>query len=377
MTYAAKLFIFAPILFSIIGCSSGGSAQTGKRPPLAFPIEVETVSSRQADLVVHAVGSVEAFEIVPVTARVGGTVQSVKFREGESVRAGESLVDIELERYELALKSAEAAYDKSKANLREIEAGLARRVDIQGNNPGFVSAEELDSWQTRAQSARADSSQAAANLELARLNYRDARVPAPVSGVIQSRIVRTGQYLQVGATIATMVRRDPLLLKFTVPVQEAASISRGLEVQFTVSGVTDTLRAKVTAVSESADPQTRMVDVTAEVTPESAENLQPGAFAEVTVVLGETKQLPVIPQVSIRPSERGFLAFVVGDSVAHERVLKLGLQTHDGRVEVKEGLNEGEILVVRGAEALSEGSRVRIVSGQSQSQAKTDTVSTN
>ena len=72
---------------------------------------------------------------------------------------------------------------------------------------------------------------------------------------------------------------------------------------------------------------------------------------------------PVIPQTAVRPSERGFLAYVVQDDVAHERVLTLGMRTPDGLVEVRGGLRPGERLVVRGAEALREGAPVRISGG--------------
>ena len=115
-------------------------------------------------------------------------------------------------------------------------------------------------------------------------------------------------------------------------------------------------------MTESADPATRMVSIVAEITDPQQDLLCPGAFAEVTVLLGESLDLPVIPQISIRPSERGFLAFVVVDSVAHERILTLGLQSSDGNVEVRDGLRGGETIVVRGAEALRDGTPVRIVS---------------
>ncbi len=377
MLYARILFILCVCLqsFFIWGCSSSGNGGDGRRkPPLKFPVEVTTVAGRQSELVIRAVGSVEAFEIVPVTARVAGVVQRIAFKEGDRVKAGEALIEIEPERYELALKSAEAAFEKAKATLREVDAGLTRRTDIQGKNPGFVSAEDLDNWQTRALGARADSAQAAANLDLAKLNYKDSRVPAPVSGLIQARIARTGQYLQVGTVIATMVRRDPLLLKFSVPANEAQALKPGLDAKFTVRDNSDTLHAKITAVAESADPTTRMIAVTAEVVDEAPEDLRPGIFAEVTVLLGESKQLPVIPQVSIRPSEKGFLAFVVDDSVARERVLTLGMQTQDGMVEVMGGVVEGEKLIVRGAEALTDGAAIRIMSGDAKTGTKSDSV---
>ena len=76
--------------------------------------------------------------------------------------------------------------------------------------------------------------------------------------------------------------------------------------------------------------------------------------------VGSTVESPVIPQVAVRPSERGFLAFVVEGDVAHEREVQLGLSTDDGRVEVKSGVKRGEKLVVRGAEAMRDGTTVRV-----------------
>jgi len=89
--------------------------------------------------------------------------------------------------------------------------------------------------------------------------------------------------------------------------------------------------------------------------------LRPGTFAEVQVPSGGA-EAAVIPQTAVRPSERGFLSYVVEDGKAVERVLKLGRRTVDGLVEVVAGLRRGETLVVRGAEALSPGAAVRIAS---------------
>jgi len=357
------LLLTAMLAVAAAGCSKKNSSAAPRRVGIKFPVEVAQVSTREADLVVHAVGSVEAFEIVQVTARVPGVVQSVRFREGEMVKAGAQLVEIEPERYRLAVQSAEAALEKAKASLREVQSGLTRRIDIEGRNPGFVSTEDLENWQTRALSAQADSAQAAANLELARLNSRDAYVPAPVSGVIQSRTVRTGQYLQAGTIVATMVRRDPLLLRFTVPDEDARRLRPGLDVVFTARESDHEYRARISAVTDFADPVTRMVNVTAEVTDPQRQELRPGTFAEVTVRLGEVLRLPAIPQLCIRPSERGFLAYVVEDSVARERVLSLGLRSEDGYVEVRSGIRAGETVVVRGAEALSDGAALRVMRG--------------
>ena len=109
---------------------------------------------------------------------------------------------------------------------------------------------------------------------------------------------------------------------------------------------------------QEADPRDRMVAITARIDDTSRTELRPGAFAEIEVPVGGGGSAPVIPQTAIRPSDRGFLAFVVEDGVARERVLELGLRTAGGEVEVRSGIAVGEQLVVRGAEALRDGAPV-------------------
>ena len=103
-----------------------------------------------------------------------------------------------------------------------------------------------------------------------------------------------------------------------------------------------------------------MVTVTAEVEAADRDRARPGAFAEVTVPVGASREAPVVPQTAVRPSERGFLAFVIQGTLAKERILTLGMRTADGRVEDKEGLVPNELLVIRGAEALRDGAQVVI-----------------
>ncbi len=298
-------------------------------------MEVTTVVTRDVAFTVSAVGSIQAFEIVQVTARVPGVVQRVMFREGEPFKAGQPLVEIEPERYGLAVQSAQAQLEKSRAEQTEAEAGLTRRQELNRKNPDLVKQEDIDSWQTRVSTARAAVAQADAALRTAQLNLEDAHAAAPIAGIIQTREVQTGQYVQPGAVIATLVRRDPLLLKFTVPEEDAMRLRKGMDAVFRVRGGERDYTARISAVAEAAEAVTRMVAITAEVTDPDREVLRPGSFAEVTVNLGERNTLPVIPQTAIRPSDHGFLGFVVKDSTALERVLKLGSRSADGFVEVQ------------------------------------------
>jgi multidrug efflux system membrane fusion protein len=100
--------------------------------------------------------------------------------------------------------------------------------------------------------------------------------------------------------------------------------------------------------------------VTAEVRDTNDGALRPGSFAEITVPVSSEKTSPVIPQTAIRASDKGFIAYVVENDAAIERILALGMRTADGQVEVLSGLKPGEVLVIRGAEALRNGAPVRV-----------------
>jgi multidrug efflux system membrane fusion protein len=285
----------------------------------------------------------------------------VLFTEGQRVKAGQPLVEIEPRRFQLAVQAAAAAHERAQATMAEAQAGVTRREEATRSNPGLIPGEEIATWKTRVQTARAEVASAKAALDRARLDLRDSYVRAPVAGVLQTRTVNTGQYVQPGTVLATLVQRDPLMLRFDVPEAEAISLKPGMKVSFTGGADQPPTSATITLVPTVADATTRMVRVTAKVDG-TADTLRAGSFARVTVDVGSPVQAVVIPQQAIRPSEKGFLAFVVvAGEKAEERVIEIGMRTQDGMVEVKKGLEAGETLVVRGAEALRTGAPVKIV----------------
>ena len=378
----------APGAAGAAGASAAGAppAKSGKagspmnKSGIAYPVEVQPVEVRSLVYTVVAVGSIEAFEKVQVTARVAGVVDRVLFAEGNLAKVGQVLVEIEPERYNLAVEAAQATYAKAQASKADAEAGLKRREGVVSETPGLIPGEEIETWKTKVLVAASEVAQAKAALDQAQLNLRDAYVRAPFSGILQTRTVQTGQYIQVGTVMATLVRRDPLLLRFKVPERDAARIVVGRAANFRIQEVDQEFTSKIDRaanfrirevdqeftskivhVAESADESSRMVDLTAEIKDSANELLRPGSFAEVTVPVSGAREAPVVPQTAVRPSERGFLAFVIENDTAAERVLNLGMRTAEGLVEVTSGLKAGEMLVVRGGEALRNGVLVRII----------------
>jgi len=348
------------LLLTLAACSDGNDSGQQQRQRPAFPVEVETVAGRTVSYVVFASGEVQAFEEVLITSRVAGVIERINFREGDVVTTEDVLVEIEPERFRHTVDGAQAQHQRAEAELRDAEAGLRRREGSSGTGGNIFSPEEVEAWRTRVAVARANAREKAAALDQAQLDLRHATPRAPVAGIVETRDIRTGQYVQPGTVITRVLRRDPLLLRFPVSERDASQMTSGLEARFTVRGGEANHIATIIHVASAADPRSRMVDVVAEIKGEHAKGLTPGAFARVRVQVAERENAPTVPETAIRPSERGFLVFVIEDGVAHMRVIELGMRTPDGRVEVMSGLDPGETLVIRGGEALRDGVGVRI-----------------
>ena len=249
-----------------LGCSKP-DPDALKRPKTAnklqYPVQVAPLEVRQVQYNVMAPGSIDAFQQVQITARVAGAVDRVAFVEGQIVKQGDPLVVIEAERFQVAVDQAKAALAKTVAAHQAAEAELARRQGAVAAHPGLVAGEEIEQYQTAVASTQADSDSSAQLLRTAQLNLRDAFVRAPIAGVIQSRTVQAGQYLQPGAVLATLLQRDPLLVRFPVTESDAPRVKVGMTANVTLRESARTYAANIILVAAAADPTTRLVAVTA------------------------------------------------------------------------------------------------------------------
>lgn len=370
---SAPVVAIAAAIAGLLAATGCGKTDTnhvkGQPRDMRFPVEVAAVATREVRYQVSAVGAVDAFETVRITARVAGVIEKIAFAEGDTVTADQVLVEIDPQRFRIAADSARAVVARTQSAKSSAETSLQRREQLAAKDgAGLISDEDMQTVRAKVGSARADLAQAEAELAQAELNLRDALVHAPLAGVVQTRPVQTGQYVQAGAELGTMLRRDPLLLRFRVPEAEAGRLTPTMAVSFTVTGEVRAWSGVITHVAAAADAQSRLVAVVARVDDAERERLRPGAFAQVSIPIGMPKPAIVVPQTAVRPSEKGFVAFVVeqadGKTVARERVLKLGMRTDDRQVEVRSGLAAGEHLVVTGAEALKADSEVLLETGK-------------
>lgn len=341
------------------GAGKGGRGAFGAG--VAYPVEVITAESKTLPYTISAPGTLDAFERVQVTARVAGAVDKVFFTEGQQVKKGDVLVSIDAERYRVLVDSARASVDKAEASQKDVEAMISRREGATEKTPGLIPGEELETYRTKGLTAKADTAVSKASLRSAQLNLRDSRVRAPMDGIIQTRTIETGQYVQAGYVMATLLRNDPMLLRFSVTPLEAVRIKPDMIAEFKLRETLRTYTAKITLVAGAADEQSHMVAVTAQVIDDGHKFfLRPGSFCDVTLEFEASRKAISIPRAAVRPTDHGFTVYVIEGDVAHERILQLGMNTRDGRVEVRDGLKDGDRIVIRGAEPLSEGSKVRV-----------------
>src|SRR5205814_4363924 len=186
-----------------------------------FAVDVLPTEAKTVDYIVQVPGTIDAFERVQVTARVAGIVDRVAFSEGQNVKKGDTLVLIDSERFQLAVNSAKAALEKAQTAQKDNEAMAARRQGASDQHPGLIPSEESETYKTKSLTAKADTDVAAESLKVAQANLLDSFVRAPIEGTIQTRTVETGQYVNPDYLMATLLRSDPMLLRFQVEPQDA------------------------------------------------------------------------------------------------------------------------------------------------------------
>ncbi len=352
---------FAVVVVAIVlaaGCSkppAGGPPAGARKPRVA----VAPVGRGPVSYEIETVGSFEAEEEVSVAAGVAGIVTKVMFKEGDRVTPETVLCTIDEERYALEEARARAEQARAAADRDMARNAYDRRVPLQ--RIGGLTDDEMAEFKAALDRATADLDRANAALALAAKALKDSSVRPPRAGVINSKNVATGEYAAAGRLIAKLLDVSALYVRFAVPESESARLSKGLKISFTtrIHGEKP-FAAEVFWVSQVADPRSRSVECKARVV-EPPNDLKPGLSGLVRIVLDQRGDALLVPTNAVRPTERGFVAYVIEGNKAKERKLRTGVRTLDDRVEILEGLAEGESLVVEGASVLEDGREVEVV----------------
>lgn len=338
-----------------VSCSGKAPANNVKKGARSLAVRMAPVATRNVVYEVKALGSLEPEELVQIPAEVGGAVKEVRFHAGDRVNPETVLARIDPERYRLEAERAEAAHRRAVADWKRAESDLARREALARES--LVAVEELNRARQETERLAADAAAAKAASDIAVQNRERSAVRAPRAGEINTRSIETGQFVEAGTVLATLVDVRRLRLRFKVSEAESLKVREGGIVDFRVASVGETrFVARVYHVGNLADPATRQVEVLAWV--DNPGPLKAGFFAEVTLATGTTRGATVVAESAVQASERGFVVYVVEEGKAKARDVKIGLRTGDGTVEIVSGLAPGETIVVEGSDRLADGMAV-------------------
>lgn len=304
---------------------------------------------------VEAVGSTRANESVMITAKQTGNVTGITFEEGQRVRTGQVLIELDSLERKADLDQSRADMDQSRAQRDEIRQRLDRAKQLKSTgNVTDARLDELES-QLRAAEGRLRSSEAKIRAVNSRLD--DVRITAPFDGRVGMRQISMGALVTPGSVITTLDDVAKIKLDFSVPEIALSALKPGLGIVARSSAFPNRIfEGQVTVVDTRIDPATRSVRVNA-VFDNADESLKPGLFLSVELQIARREKAVLVPEEALVGEGTRQYVFVVRDEKAERREVKLG-QRLQGEVEVASGLAAGELVIVRGIQKVRHNQQV-------------------
>jgi RND family efflux transporter MFP subunit len=370
------------VLAAAVTAACGGSAppaQAADAPAAGTPnrpvdVVVHDVDERDIALTIQATGAFAADEVSDVASETAGLVAATPVDVGDRVAAGAVLARLStadarlrLEQARAGLLQAEAAaaqarerHNLARANAARYDA-LVKTGDVSQTLRDQV-ASEAETTRQAVATAEASIADAKSRVALAEKAVGDTTIRAPFAGYITARPVAVGEYVTPAATVATVMKLDPIRLRLQVPELEAGRLRVGQLVTAVVEALDDRrFDGRITAINPALDTATRATIVEAVIAnPGGA--LRAGMFATAQVALGETERGMFVPRAAVveDPNTNSFRVFTIDGATARLRVVQPGPPDGDD-VRVVTGIEPGARVVVAGLEHLFDGAAVRPV----------------
>lgn len=352
-----EVLTLLPLLALTQACGSGEGAQAATQPgggrggsieSRVIPVEARPVENGRISRSVTVSGNVEPIRTVEVNAQLAGALESVNVEEGSVVREGAVLAMLDDREIAAQLASAEASHELAKATFDRAERLRDRQVIT-------LAEYERD---------RAALASAVAQLEQLRTRIGYATVTSPISGVITEKLVEAGHAVGNQTRLFTIADVSTLVVRVRVSELDVVQIRQGDRADVVLDAFPgQVLEGRVRRIFPSADPASRLVPVEVALSGAHAGTARPGFLARIAFALGSKENVRLVPASAIVNDGSGNTAvFVVENDVAARRLVRTGV-TSDGRVEIVDGVETGEVVVITGTNNLRDGTTVRIVNG--------------
>lgn len=324
-------------------CGTGEALELDQSQVKQAPLPVEmtqpvagTVAARYL-----ATTTLEADNEALVSARTGGEIRAIHVEEGQYVNAGDLLATLDGDRLRLdSLKSA--------ANLAKLEQEYKRQVEL--HEKGLVAATNFEDLKFRLEAQKAAH-------ELAELQYSYTKIRAPISGVVSSRLVKTGQSLNAGDSLMWITDPNSLLARIQVPQSELGKFAIGQPALLRFDALPgQTQDAVVSRISPTVDPATGTFKMQISMAGQQVD-IAAGMFSRVQIAYDRHDNAMLLPQHAIIVEDTDSVVYVVTDGAATRRVVQTGI-SDAGMTEILDGLEFGETVIVSGGQGLREGTPV-------------------
>ncbi len=355
----------ARLLLAALGCACCTARGEPPQPePSAKRVRCVEVKSEMLGLSVELRGTIAPLpdRDAQVAPQVSGRLLRVRVREGDKVKAGQVLAEVDPAPLLDQLHEAQAALARTSAERKNADSTLARMQRVFEH--GIASRQEVDDAAARAASAKASEDEAAAGARRAQLQLERATVRSPLVGVVLRLLRRSGEL--VDGTPATPVVEvgDPSQLELVadVPAQDLVRVKAGDVAQISVSALPAlALSGHVSLVSPALDRATGLGVVRVALDPDGAQAPPVGAYGSARVQTGSKHPLLVVPVGALRAiaGDRGELVSCGPDAIAHVRVVRRG-PVHDGLAEIESGVKAGERVVLEPVLGVSEGDKLEV-----------------
>jgi membrane fusion protein (multidrug efflux system) len=346
------LIVLIAVLGGIKGLQIFRMTAAGKQfVPPPETITTFEVQPKAWETLLTSVGSLDAVQGVMITAELKGKVEKIAFEPGAKVRAGDLLVQQDISSETAQLRASEASVSLAKVTLERNRKLLTEKT---------VSQSQYDN-------ADAEYKQAAAQADNIRAAIAKKTIRAPFAGRLGIRLINLGQTLNEGDAIVSLQSFDPIFVNFSLPQQQLAKVRPGLFVRMTTDALPNqTIEGKITAINPAVDIATRNIQIQA-TAENPGEQLRPGMFVSVKVVLPTEQKVLPIPATAVLYAPYGDSVFVVDEKksgknsqpskIVRQQFIRLGEKRGDF-IAVASGLKEGETIVSTGVFKLRNGQAV-------------------
>jgi multidrug efflux system membrane fusion protein len=331
----------------------------------ARPVSVVLAAATRHDVPVYleGLGTVTANKTVTVRSRVEGQLQSVAFKEGQPVKQGTLLAQIDARPFQIALHTAQAALARDSAQLKGARLNLERFTQVRKDK--LIAQQQVDDQQTMVDQLEAQVRADEAQVENARLQLDYARITSPIDGVTGVRLIDPGNVVHVndagGLVIVTQL--DPIAVLFTLPQDDLSSVSEQMAkgplpvAALSRDGQAELGRGQVELIDNQINATTSTIRMKA-MFPNPDRKLWPNQFVKARLLLTTRKAALTVPAVAVQRGPKGAFVYLVGaDMKAAMRPVEVGEQQGD-QVIIEKGVEAGDKVVVDGQSQLRPGAAV-------------------